>query len=119
MTVAVKSSMLCSTAARRMVIRLRSSVNSRTVPATLRVASDSTEYGAGAVAVLATTVTGGATGARCSVAPFWLENSAISSAAAAAEIHDTSRQSFNMAGYFCGDDVGLIVAQRPHRREGV
>src|ERR1700722_795664 len=103
MTVAVKSSMLCSTAARRMVIRLRSSVNSRTVPATLRVASDSTEYGA--VAVLATTVTGGATGARCSVAPFWLENSAISSAAAAAEIHDTSRQSFNMAGYVCGDDV--------------
>ena len=90
--------MLRSTAASRVVIRLKSSVNSRTVPATLRVASDSTELDAGAVAVLVMTVTGGTAAGLCSLAPFWLENSAISSAAAAAEIHDTSRQSFDMAG---------------------
>src|SRR6202042_1646490 len=117
MTVLVKSSMLRSTAASRVVTRLKSSVNSRTVPATLRVASNSTELGVGTVAVLVMTVTCGAIAGRCSLAPFWLENSARSSAAVAAEIQDTSRQSFDMAESVCGGDVRLVVAHRPHRRE--
>jgi hypothetical protein len=50
------------------------------------------------------TVTGCTIAALCSLASSRLENSAMSSAAAAAEIHDASRQSFGMAEFVYGDD---------------
>jgi hypothetical protein len=59
------------------------------------------------------TVTGWEIAAFCSVAAFWLENSARSSAAAAAEIHDASRQSFGMASHVCGGEVGALGSREP------